>query len=320
ALISFVLPSGYFGPLSSRVRGLFVQHTRTGNPLVDSVAEHQPASQQAYYQYLNVICNIAPIGFLMVLFKITDQSAFLLLYAMVTYFFSAKMVRLIILTGPIAAILGGLFIGSMFDWSVAQLITGASTSPPPPADEVSKKAPGSSKKSKKNSASTTPDFVPSELSDLYGTFSSKYSSVEGQFFRKIGALIFGFALFTYGKGFGDYCDKMAVALSNPSIMFKAQLRSGQTIIIDDYREAYWWLRDNTPSDSRIMAWWDYGYQITGIANRTTIADGNTWNHEHIALLGRTLTAPEKEGHRAARHLADYILIWAGGGGDDLAKR
>jgi asparagine N-glycosylation enzyme membrane subunit Stt3 len=25
-----------------------------------------------------------------------------------------------------------------------------------------------------------------------------------------------------------------------------------------------------------MAWWDYGYQITGISNRTTIADGNTW--------------------------------------------
>ncbi|KAJ1459844.1 STT3 subunit of Oligosaccharyl transferase [Pelagophyceae sp. CCMP2097] len=39
-------PRGYFGPLSSRVRGLFVKHTRTGNPLVDSVAEHQPASTQ----------------------------------------------------------------------------------------------------------------------------------------------------------------------------------------------------------------------------------------------------------------------------------
>ena len=102
-------------------------------------------------------------------------------------------------------------------------------------------------------------------------------------------------------------------------MFKAQLRSGETIIIDDYREAYWWLRDNTPDDARVMAWWDYGYQITGIANRTTIADGNTWNHEHIALLGRCLTSPEKEAHRVARHLADYVLIWAGGGGDDLAK-
>lgn len=57
----------------------------------------------------------------------------------------------------------------------------------------------------------------------------------------------------------------------------------------------------------------------GIANRTTIADGNTWNHEHIALLGKTLTSSEKDGHRVARHLADYILVWTGGGGDDLAK-
>ena len=90
-------------------------------------------------------------------------------------------------------------------------------------------------------------------------------------------------------------------------------------MLDDYREAYFWLRDNTPKDARIMAWWDYGYQITGIGNRTTLADGNTWNHEHIALLGRTLTAPEKEAHRIARHLADYVLVWAGGGGDDIAK-
>ena len=62
-----------------------------------------------------------------------------------------------------------------------------------------------------------------------------------------------------------------------------------------------------------------GYQITGIGNRTTIADGNTWNHEHIALLGRILTSPEKESHRIARHLADYVLVWTGGGGDDVAK-
>jgi len=89
--------------------------------------------------------------------------------------------------------------------------------------------------------------------------------------------------------------------------------------MDDYRECYWWINKNTPLDSRILAWWDYGYQITSIANRTTMADGNTWNHEHIALLGRVLTSPEKEGHRIARHLADYALVWAGGGGDDLAK-
>lgn len=72
-----------------------------------------------------------------------------------------------------------------------------------------------------------------------------------------------------------------------------------------------------------MAWWDYGYQITGVGNRTTIADGNTWNHEHIALLGRALVSPEEEAYEIARHLADYVLVvstrHAGQFGDDLAK-
>ena len=39
---------------------------------------------------------------------------------------------------------------------------------------------------------------------------------------------------------------MAAQLSNPSIMMKARMRTGETIMIDDFREAYWWLRDNTP--------------------------------------------------------------------------
>jgi dolichyl-diphosphooligosaccharide--protein glycosyltransferase len=40
--------------------------------------------------------------------------------------------------------------------------------------------------------------------------------------------------------------------------------NGETTIIDDFREAYWWLRDNTPKDARVMSWWDYGYQISGM--------------------------------------------------------
>ena len=112
---------------------------------------------------------------------------------------------------------------------------------------------------------------------------------------------------------------MSIKLSHPTIVMKATTRSGQDIVVRDYIEAYTWVKDNTPEDARILAWWDYGYQISAIANRTTIADGNTWNHEHIALLGKILTSPEKEGHRIARHLADYILLWTGGGGDDLAK-
>jgi hypothetical protein len=35
---------------------------------------------------------------------------------------------------------------------------------------------------------------------------------------------------------------------------------------------------------RVMSWWDYGYQIAGMANRTTLVDNNTWNNSHIALV------------------------------------
>jgi len=119
--------------------------------------------------------------------------------------------------------------------------------------------------------------------------------------------------------FFNFSHQFAEQSSRPQIMFRAQLQTGKWIMVDDYREAYHWLRDTTPKDARVMAWWDYGYQIAGIANRTSVADGNTWNHEHIATLGRILTAPEEEAHSLARHLADYVLVWAGGGGDDLAK-
>lgn len=92
-------------------------------------------------------------------------------------------------------------------------------------------------------------------------------------------------------------------------------------ILDDFREAYFWLRQNTDDNARyvvavdsscrrvfsilvqpnvavnmfisfmlrgviyrVMSWWDYGYQIAGMANRTTLVDNNTWNNSHIALV------------------------------------
>ena len=110
--------------------------------------------------------------------------------------------------------------------------------------------------------------------------------------------------------------------TNPSFMAASCAASCgmcKDTLVDDYRQAYFWLRDHTPKDARVMAWWDYGYQISGMAKRTTLADGNTWNLEHIALLGLCLSSPEAQAHAIARHLADYVLVWKGGGSDDAGK-
>merc|ERR1719265_576039 len=132
-------------------------------------------------------------------------------------------------------------------------------------------------------------------------------------------LLFGSGVRGKIDTFVKHCDQVARSLSNPQVVYKVQLQDGRDVLVDDYLRGYEWIDQNTPKDARVMAWWDYGYQITGIAKRTSIADGNTWNHEHIATLGRTLTSPEKKAHNAIRHLADYVLVWAGGRGDDLAK-
>lgn len=71
-------------------------------------------------------------------------------------------------------------------------------------------------------------------------------------------------------------------------------------ILDDFREAYYWLRQNTDEHARVMSWWDYGYQIAGMANRTTLVDNNTWNNSHIALVS-SLASIERVHIRAMLH-------------------
>lgn len=51
----------------------------------------------------------------------------------------------------------------------------------------------------------------------------------------------------------------AEAYSSPSIIMSSRRHDGSRFIIDDYREAYYWLKQNTPKEAKIMSWWDYGY-------------------------------------------------------------
>jgi dolichyl-diphosphooligosaccharide--protein glycosyltransferase len=245
------------------------------------------------------------------------------------------MMRLILLTGPVASSLVGVLIGYLVDWCLSQFadfIPSSDSNPKSTEEAATKKstkktnAASSSSTASKPSNSTSDDIlwpIKKVLLELLAACTTVYDSSPVKVVRKLAAVAIAFGLAVagpkYGREFWDYSHQMAEQLSSPSIMFHANLRDGTKVTVDDYRQAYWWLRDNTPDDARVMAWWDYGYQISGIANRTTIADGNTWNHEHIATLGRCLTAPEKDAHRIVRHLADYVLIWTGGGGDDLAK-
>ena len=83
---------------------------------------------------------------------------------------------------------------------------------------------------------------------------------------------------------------------------------GSRIIFDDFREAYWWLRMNTAEDAKVMSWWDYGYQIMAMANRTILVDNNTWNNTHISRVGQAMASDEHHAYEIMRELdVDYVL-------------
>ena len=116
----------------------------------------------------------------------------------------------------------------------------------------------------------------------------------------------------------------AEAYSSPSIVIMHKGRDGSRYVIDDYREAYRWLSQNTKKDAKIMSWWDYGYQITGMSNRTVLVDNNTWNNTHIATVGLAMASNEEDAFKVAQKLdVDYVLVIFGGynrySGDDINK-
>ena len=124
--VGVVAASGALGPVTVRVRALFLPHTHTGNPLVDSVAEHRPADANAYHQFLSAALIASPFGAAALQLRRggpTDAGLFLLLLGAATYFFSSKMARLIVLLATPAAALAGVAAAAIFDFGCG---------PPPP--------------------------------------------------------------------------------------------------------------------------------------------------------------------------------------------
>ncbi|CAG9582464.1 oligosaccharyl transferase-like protein [Leishmania major strain Friedlin] len=320
--ISVLAPTGYFGPLSVRVRALFVEHTRTGNPLVDSVAEHRMTSPKAYAFFLDFTYPVWLLGTVLQLLGAfmgsrKEARLFMGLHSLATYYFADRMSRLIVLAGPAAAAMTAGILGLVYEWCWAQLTGWAS--PGLSAAGSGGMDDFDNKRGQTQIQSSTANRNRGVRAHAIAAVKSIKAGVNLlPLVLRVGVAVAILAVTVgtpYVSQFQARCIQSAYSFAGPRIVFQAQLHTGEQVIVKDYLEAYEWLRDSTPEDARVLAWWDYGYQITGIGNRTSLADGNTWNHEHIATIGKMLTSPVAEAHSLVRHMADYVLIWAGQSGD-----
>jgi dolichyl-diphosphooligosaccharide--protein glycosyltransferase len=78
----------------------------------------------------------------------------------------------------------------------------------------------------------------------------------------------------------------------------------------DWLEALAWIHDNTPQSSVVMAWWDYGYWITALADRKTLADNGTQNTTQIAMIAQMFMRNETTAvPMMQKYNVSYVVIF-----------
>jgi dolichyl-diphosphooligosaccharide--protein glycosyltransferase len=285
--------SGVIAPWSGRFYSLWdTGYAKIHIPIIASVSEHQPTAWPAFFFDLNFLIWLFPAGVFMCFQKLKDEHVFVVIYSVLASYFAGVMVRLMLTLTPIVCVAAALALSCILDNFLV-----AST----PSTETKAKA-------------TTEDkSLRSARNPVVGIYSWFSKSV----------VVASVTL--YLLMFVAHCTWVTSnAYSSPSVVLASKLPDGSQFIIDDYREAYYWLRQNTPDNAKIMSWWDYGYQIGGMADRPTLVDNNTWNNTHIATVGKAMSSREEVSYPILRqHDVDYVLVVFGGllgySGDDLNK-
>ncbi len=85
------------------------------------------------------------------------------------------------------------------------------------------------------------------------------------------------------------------------------------VTTNDWKESLEWIKLNTPSDSIILSWWDYGYWITTVSERTTLVDNATIDSKQIQKVANIfLSSPDDAWNMLQETGSDYVMIFVAG--------
>lgn len=326
--------AGYVAPWTGRFYSLWdTGYAKIHIPIIASVSEHQPTTWSSFFFDLHILAPAFPAGVYFCIKKINDERVFLIAYAVFASYFAGVMVRLMLTLTPCVCMLAGIVFSNTIGHFVKD------------EEESTTKSSENSSSIQNNQANEIQSSV--EEAKLYDKAENlKKSNIKKQARSnqtiskkkekskqdheplilspniKMMALLMTMLISLL---FVCHCTWVTSnAYSSPSVVLSSHNSDGSRNILDDFREAYRWLNQNTEDSATVMSWWDYGYQIAGMANRTTIVDNNTWNNSHIALVGKAMASTEDKSIEIMRELnVDYVLVIFGGmigySGDDINK-
>lgn len=106
------------------------------------------------------------------------------------------------------------------------------------------------------------------------------------------------------------------------------------VVTDDWPQALEWIKTETPKDSLIMAWWDYGYWIQTLGERATLVDNLTISTSKVENVAKIFYSDLDTAWMRLNDLeVDYVVVFVSaravgsndsfyvlqGGGDETKK-
>jgi len=80
--------------------------------------------------------------------------------------------------------------------------------------------------------------------------------------------------------------------------------------LDAWLNALEWMRNNLPEDAVVACWWDYGYWVTILGNRTSIVDNATLNSTQIGEIAYAFMSNETVAYRVFKKFgATHVLVF-----------
>lgn len=249
ALISF----GFVGRLSGRYLSVIAPWHRASSAIIQSVAEQAVPTGADYFTSYAILMSFAIAGALVAFRRRGITMIYALVFGLTGIYFSAAFSRLLVYSSIALGILGGIGFAEL-----AFAIAKPSTTP-----LVKKKQAPTSRSEMKVVFSVAVIALLVLPAGSYWIPNPIQCTYKGQLF----------------------CDN-SPADSGVSLVNGATIYSRGAF--SDWVQTLQWVRQNTPTDSVIISWWDYGYWFAVMGNRTTVVDNATINSTQIAQVGRML--------------------------------
>lgn len=269
-----IILSGSFYVSSFRYLNAINPFLSSQIPLVESVAEHFTPTLVEYFTDYSILIMFAGFGALMAFRRRNDMSIFALIIGITGVYVSATFARLLVFSSIGIILLAGLGL-----YEITRTI-------------INYKAIEPSHKKKRKAEGEKTSQMDRPIKIVYSV---------------IVVILISIPVLDNGVLYPQNSNWLSSADIPPSI---ANGGTGFRVKTNDWINALNWMSTNTSSNSVITSWWDYGYWITTLGNRTSLADNATINQTRIATIAKMFMDQTDNGLKIAQDLkSDYIVVY-----------